>query len=104
MLLFDEPNTGLDPIMTDVIDEVILELKDRLDVTIVTITHHMASARKIGDRIALLHGGKLLYQAPPEEFLRSEDPAVRQFVDGTANGPLTVEFEKGPGTGASEGA
>jgi phospholipid/cholesterol/gamma-HCH transport system ATP-binding protein len=104
ILLFDEPNTGLDPIMTDVIDEVIIELKDRLDVTIVTITHHMASARKIGDRVALLFGGRLIYQAPPEEFLRAEHPAVRQFVEGTAEGPLTVEFERGPGTGASEGA
>ncbi len=94
ILLFDEPNTGLDPIMTDVIDEVILELKERLEVTIVTITHHMASAKKIGDRVALLHGGTILYDAPPEEFLRSEHPAVRQFVEGSAEGPLTVEFER----------
>jgi phospholipid/cholesterol/gamma-HCH transport system ATP-binding protein len=94
ILLFDEPNTGLDPIMTDVIDEVILELKERLDVTIVTITHHMASARKIGDRVALLYGGKLIYEAPPAEFLKSDDPAVRQFVEGRAEGPLTVEFER----------
>jgi phospholipid/cholesterol/gamma-HCH transport system ATP-binding protein len=94
ILLFDEPNTGLDPIMTDVIDEVILELKDRLDVTIVTITHHMESARKIGDRIALLHGGRLIYEAAPDEFLRAEHPAVRQFVEGRAEGPLTVEFER----------
>lgn len=97
ILLFDEPNTGLDPIMTDVIDEVILELKERLDVTIVTITHHMASAKKIGDRVALLHGGKILYEAPPEDFLRSEDPAVRQFVEGSAQGPLTIEYERRPG-------
>lgn len=94
ILLFDEPNTGLDPIMTDIIDEVILELKERLEVTIVTITHHIASARKIGDRVALLHGGKLLFDAPPEEFLRAEHPAVRQFVDGSAEGPLTVDFER----------
>jgi phospholipid/cholesterol/gamma-HCH transport system ATP-binding protein len=104
ILLFDEPNTGLDPIMTDVIDEVILELKDRLDVTIVTITHHMASARKIGDRVALLYGGGLIYQAPPEEFLRSDHPAVRQFVEGRAEGPLTVEFERDTTPAASEGA
>jgi phospholipid/cholesterol/gamma-HCH transport system ATP-binding protein len=94
ILLFDEPNTGLDPIMTDVIDEVILELKDRLEVTIVTITHHMESARKIGDRVALIHGGRLIFQAPPDEFLRSNDPAVRQFVEGRAEGPLTVEFDR----------
>jgi phospholipid/cholesterol/gamma-HCH transport system ATP-binding protein len=102
ILLFDEPNTGLDPIMTDVIDEVILELKERLDPTIATITHHMESARKIGDRIALLHGGRILYEAPPDEFLRSNHPAVRQFVDGRADGPLTVEFERGSRSAVSE--
>ncbi|HSD71878.1 MAG TPA: ABC transporter ATP-binding protein [Thermoanaerobaculia bacterium] len=104
ILLFDEPNTGLDPIMTDVIDEVILELKERLDVTIVTITHHMESARKIGDRVALIHGGRLLYQASPEEFLRSDNPAVRQFVEGRAEGPLTLEFDRKGGSARLEGA
>ncbi|HLN80729.1 MAG TPA: ABC transporter ATP-binding protein [Thermoanaerobaculia bacterium] len=104
ILLFDEPNTGLDPIMTDVIDEVILELKERLDVTIVTITHHMESARKIGDRVALIHGGRLLYQDSPEEFLRSDDPAVRQFVEGRAEGPLTVEFDRKSESARLEGA
>lgn len=104
VLLFDEPNTGLDPIMTDVIDEVILELKERLDPTIVTITHHMESARKIGDRVALLFGGRLIFEAPPDEFLRSDDPAVRQFVEGRADGPLTVEFDRKSRPAVSEGA
>ena len=109
ILLFDEPNTGLDPIMTDVIDEVILEMKERLDVTIVTITHHMESARKIGDRVALLHGGRILFEAPAEEFLRADHPAVKQFVEGKAEGPLTVDFERqgavpaGPGGSPSPG-
>jgi phospholipid/cholesterol/gamma-HCH transport system ATP-binding protein len=94
ILLFDEPNTGLDPIMTDVIDESILEMRRRLRATIVTITHNIPSARKIGDRIALLFGGKILFQAPPVEFLKSDDPAVRQFVEGTAEGPLTVEGDE----------
>jgi len=89
ILLFDEPNTGLDPIMTDIIDEVILEMREKTRATIVTITHHIPSAQKIGDRIALLFGGKILYAAPPDEFVRSKDPAVRQFVDGRADGPLT---------------
>jgi phospholipid/cholesterol/gamma-HCH transport system ATP-binding protein len=66
-------------------------MRHRLRATIVTITHNIPSARKIGDRIALLFGGKILYEASPEEFLRSDDPAVRQFVDGNAAGPLTVE-------------
>jgi phospholipid/cholesterol/gamma-HCH transport system ATP-binding protein len=97
ILLFDEPNTGLDPIMTDIIDEVILEMREKMKPTIVTITHHMESAKKIGDRVALLYGGKILYDAPPEEFLRASDPAVRQFVEGNAKGPLTVESEVAEG-------
>ncbi len=104
ILLFDEPNTGLDPIMTDVIDEVILNMREKLNATIVTITHHMPSARKIGDRIALLYGGKILFQAPPEEFLSSQDPAVRQFVDGSAAGPLTPEGQVADNKRPSEGA
>lgn len=103
ILLFDEPNTGLDPIMTDVIDEVILNMRERIDATIVTITHHMPSARKIGDRIALLYGGKILFEAPPEEFLASQDPAVRQFVDGSADGPLTPEGQVTGKRKSSEG-
>ncbi|HSS45651.1 MAG TPA: ATP-binding cassette domain-containing protein [Thermoanaerobaculia bacterium] len=99
ILLFDEPNTGLDPIMTDIIDEVILEMRQRMSATIVTITHHIPSARKIGDRIALLSGGRLVYNASPEEFLNSNDPAVRQFVAGTARGPLTEESENLAGVG-----
>jgi phospholipid/cholesterol/gamma-HCH transport system ATP-binding protein len=103
ILLFDEPNTGLDPIMTDIIAEVILGIRARLRATIVTITHHIPSARKIGDRLVLLFGGHILFDAGPEEFMRSEDPAVRQFVDGKAEGPLTVEFEKGTNRAIWEG-
>jgi phospholipid/cholesterol/gamma-HCH transport system ATP-binding protein len=91
ILLFDEPNTGLDPIMTDIIDDVILQMRERLHASIVTITHHMPSARKIGDRVALLYGGHIIYEATPEAFLQADDPAVRQFVEGRASGPLTEE-------------
>ena len=84
ILLFDEPNTGLDPIMTDIIADVILGIRRQLEPTIVTITHHIPSARKIGDRLALLFGGQILFEAPPEEFLKSGDPAVRKVVDGRA--------------------
>jgi len=103
ILLFDEPNTGLDPIMTDVIAGVILGIRRQMQPTIVTITHHMPSARKIGDRLALLFGGHILFQAPPEEFMRSDDPAVRQFVEGRADGPLTVEAEREPRKAIWEG-
>jgi phospholipid/cholesterol/gamma-HCH transport system ATP-binding protein len=95
ILLFDEPNTGLDPITTDLIAEVILGIRKQLGATIITITHHIASARKIGDRLALLFSGHILFQAPPEEFMNSNNPAVRQFVEGRAEGPLTVDFERG---------
>ena len=95
ILLFDEPNTGLDPIMTDIIAEVILGIRRQLKATIVTITHHIPSARKIGDRLAMLSGGHILFQGSPDEFTKSNDPAVRQFVEGRATGPLTGEFEKG---------
>ena len=94
ILLFDEPNTGLDPITTDVIAEVILGIRRQMEPTIVTITHHIPSARKIGDRLALLFGGRILFDAPPEEFMKSSDPAVRQFVEGRAEGPLRAESER----------
>jgi phospholipid/cholesterol/gamma-HCH transport system ATP-binding protein len=102
ILLFDEPNTGLDPIMTDIIAEVILGIRRQMEPTIVTITHHIPSASKIGDRLALLFGGRILYEAPPQEFLKSDDPAVRQFVEGRAEGPLTVETERSGRSSISE--
>jgi len=89
ILLFDEPTTGLDPIMTDVIDGTIVEMRERLRCTTVTITHNMESARKIGDRIALIFEGKIVEIAPPEQFLKSTNPLVRQFVEGRAEGPMT---------------
>jgi phospholipid/cholesterol/gamma-HCH transport system ATP-binding protein len=89
ILLFDEPTTGLDPIMTDVIDTTIVEMRERLRCTTVTITHSMESASKIGDRIALIFQGKIVASDAPERFLKSDNPLVRQFVDGRAEGPMT---------------
>ncbi len=91
ILLFDEPTTGLDPITTALIDEIILDLSDRLKTTSVTITHDMESAYRIADRIAMLHQGKIIAEAPPEEFRRLEDPRVQQFIHGKADGPLSEE-------------
>lgn len=91
ILLFDEPTTGLDPVTTALIDEVILDLNDRLKTTTLTITHDMESAFRIGDRIAMIHKGKIIAQAPPEEFKRLEDPRVQQFIHGHAEGPLSEE-------------
>jgi phospholipid/cholesterol/gamma-HCH transport system ATP-binding protein len=101
ILLFDEPTTGLDPITTAQIDEVILEMRRRLETTTVTITHDMTSAFRIADRIGLLHGGRILALAPPEEFRRLDDERVQQFLQGAAHGPLT-EGDEPPGAGREE--
>ncbi|HEY0783375.1 MAG TPA: ABC transporter ATP-binding protein [Thermoanaerobaculia bacterium] len=89
ILLFDEPTTGLDPVTTALIGEVIKELGDRLHTTSVTITHDMEIAFGISDRVAMLNNGKIIAQAPPEEFRRLDDPRVQQFIHGRAEGPLS---------------
>jgi phospholipid/cholesterol/gamma-HCH transport system ATP-binding protein len=91
ILLFDEPTTGLDPVTTALIDEVIVDLNNRLKTTTVTITHDMESAFRIGDRIAMIHKGKIVASAPPAEFRHLEDPRVQQFIHGRAEGPLSDE-------------
>src|SRR3954465_257596 len=91
ILLFDEPTTGLRPVTTALIDEVILDLSDRLKTTTLTITHDMASAFRIGDRIPMLNRGKIIPERPPEEFKRLDDPRVQQFIHGKAEGPLSEE-------------
>ncbi len=91
ILLFDEPTTGLDPVISDIIADLILEMDTTLNVTTVTITHDMKVAFKIADRIAMIHHGSIIEQGRPEEFQESTDPIVRQFIEGRANGPLTDE-------------
>ncbi|MFY9825149.1 MAG: ABC transporter ATP-binding protein [Thermoanaerobaculia bacterium] len=91
ILLFDEPTTGLDPVTTALIGEVILDLSDRLKTTTITITHDMDLAFSIGDRIAMLHQGKIIAEAPPKEFQQLDDPRVQQFIHGKAEGPLSEE-------------
>ncbi|HEY4484963.1 MAG TPA: ABC transporter ATP-binding protein [Nitrospiria bacterium] len=90
ILLYDEPTTGLDPIMADAINELILEMKRRLHVTGVAITHDMTSAYKISDRIAMLYQGKILEVGSPESIKNSANPVVRQFVTGSSVGPITT--------------
>ncbi|ACC97887.1 ABC transporter related [Elusimicrobium minutum Pei191] len=89
-LLYDEPTSGLDPIMSDVVNELILDMKKKLNMTSVVITHDMKSAYKISDTIVFLYGGKVLMQGTPEEFKNTDNPYVRQFVDGTSNGPIKI--------------
>jgi phospholipid/cholesterol/gamma-HCH transport system ATP-binding protein len=90
ILFFDEPTTGLDPIMGDVINELIVKTVRDMGATAVTITHDMASARKIGDRIAMLHEGRIIWHGPVAEIDRSGNPYVDQFIHGRADGPIRM--------------
>ncbi len=88
ILLYDEPTTGLDPIMADVINELIIKLKKTLCVTSVVITHDMVSAYKIADRIAMLYDGQIWGIGTPDEIKGSSDPVIRQFITGSSVGPI----------------
>jgi phospholipid/cholesterol/gamma-HCH transport system ATP-binding protein len=96
IVLFDEPTTGLDPVTTAVINEVILDLLRRLSSTAITITHDMTSAYLIADRIGMLYEGRIIALAPPEEFRSSSDERVRQFIEGRSEGPLVAPGESAP--------
>jgi phospholipid/cholesterol/gamma-HCH transport system ATP-binding protein len=85
IVLYDEPTTGLDPIVSDSIDKLIIRVRDHLKVTSIVVTHDMRSARRVGNRVLMLHEKKLYANATPEEFFASQDPVVRQFVDGVAD-------------------
>jgi phospholipid/cholesterol/gamma-HCH transport system ATP-binding protein len=88
IIMFDEPTTGLDPITADAINELIVEQVRGLGCTAVSITHDLASARKIGDEIAMLHAGRIVWRGPASEIDRSGDPHVEQFINGRADGPI----------------
>jgi len=94
IIFFDEPTTGLDPIMADVINELIVKCVRELGATAVSITHDMASARKIGDRIAMIYEGKLIWQGATAEIDRSNDAHVDQFIHGRAEGPIKMQVRK----------
>jgi len=88
IIFFDEPTTGLDPIMADVINDLIVECVKDLGATTLTITHDMASARKIADRIAMLYQGEIIWEGPKAEIDHSGNPYVEQFIHGRAQGPI----------------
>jgi phospholipid/cholesterol/gamma-HCH transport system ATP-binding protein len=92
IIFFDEPTTGLDPIMADVINDLIIESVKGLGATALTITHDMASARKIADRIAMLYKGKIVWQGSVKELDKTKNEYVRQFIEGSSQGPIQVEF------------
>ena len=89
IIFFDEPTTGLDPIRADVINDLIVSLVDDLGVTALTITHDMASARKIAHRVAMLYQGRIVWIGPRDRLYDSGNPYVDQFVQGRAEGPIT---------------
>ena len=91
ILFFDEPTTGLDPIMADVINGLIARSVRQLGATAVSITHDLASARKIADRVAMLYQGKIVWQGPVAELADSGNPYVDQFIHGRAEGPIKLD-------------
>ena len=91
IIFFDEPTTGLDPIMADVINDLIIESARGLGATALTITHDMASARKIADIIAMLYKGKIIWQGTVKELEKTDNPYVKQFINGSSQGPIKVE-------------
>jgi phospholipid/cholesterol/gamma-HCH transport system ATP-binding protein len=88
IILFDEPTTGLDPIRADVINDLIVSLVEDLGITALTITHDMASARKIAHRVAMLYGGRIIWHGPRDRLYATGNPYVDQFVQGRAEGPI----------------
>jgi len=89
IILYDEPTTGVDPIMGDAVNELIVSLHDKLKITAIAVTHDMVSAYKIADRIAMLYRGKIIFSGTPEEVKNTEDPIVHQFITGASVGPIT---------------
>jgi phospholipid/cholesterol/gamma-HCH transport system ATP-binding protein len=98
IVFFDEPTTGLDPIMSDVINHLIVRLHHDFDSTIVTITHDMKSAMAISDTITMLANARIHRQMPANALQSDRDPVVRQFVEGRAEGPINVSEHNGAGT------
>lgn len=88
IILYDEPTTGLDPIMADVINELVIALRNQLKITALAVTHDIVSAYKIADRVAMLYDGVIIHDGTPEETRQSTNPVVQQFIHGQAEGPI----------------
>lgn len=89
VIFFDEPTTGLDPVMSGVINRLIRGIVTEMGATAVTITHDLRTVRDVADRVAMLHGGRVHWQGTVAEIDTTDDPVVRQFVDGRTDGPIT---------------
>lgn len=94
IIFFDEPTTGLDPIMADVINDLIVACAKKLGASTLSITHDMASARKIADRIAMIYKGRIIWQGPVSEIDNSGNAYVDQFIHGRAEGPIKMDVLK----------
>jgi len=90
ILLYDEPTSGLDPVIASVADELIMQMRDKLGVTSIVVSHNLPSIFRISDRIAMIHDGRVLATGTPQEIQACEDPIVRQFIEGRSNGPIDV--------------
>lgn len=90
ILLFDEPTTGLDPIMSDAIGRLIVDIQSHLNVTCIVISHDIYGTLRIAHKIAMLHGGVIIESGTPEEIKNSGNPMIKQFIEGKAEGPITV--------------
>jgi len=95
IILYDEPTTGLDPIMGDSINDLIAQLHSKLNITSIAVTHDMTSAYKIGDRITMLYNGRIIVDGTPDEIKNTKDPIVKQFITGAATGPITEGIDFG---------
>lgn len=89
-VLYDEPTTGLDPITSDAINDLIIECNKKLGVTSIVVTHDMTSAYKVGNRFAMLHEGQVIFTGTTDEVRNTNHPVVRQFIEGRAEGPLQI--------------
>ncbi len=92
LLFLDEPTTGLDPVTSATIDELILSLKEKLSATLVMVTHDMKSAFRIADKIAMLYGGRIVFEGSVHEAKRGDNPYLKQFLEGSLEGPICVRL------------
>ncbi|MBD3297382.1 MAG: ATP-binding cassette domain-containing protein [candidate division Zixibacteria bacterium] len=90
IVLYDEPTTGLDPVTAEGINDLIVHLRERLEVTAIAVTHDMNSAFKIGDRIAMLYEGRIVFNGTADDARSSDDPVLQQFIKGDTEGPLEI--------------
>lgn len=90
VILYDEPTTGLDPIMADAINDLIIDMHKRLGTTSIVVTHDMVSAYKVASRIAMLYNGKIIEAGTPDEIKNTKNPVVKQFITGSSAGPISI--------------